>query len=74
VIEFYLGRRSPDEMLSAAVNPEQRCEAQFYLGEWHLLRGNSSKAKSALQAAADTCPKSSDAYQGAVADLGRLKP
>jgi tetratricopeptide (TPR) repeat protein len=73
VIDFYLGRSSPDEMLSAAARPDHLCQAQFYLGEWHLLRRNSSDAKSALQTAADICPKSSDAYQGAVAELTRLK-
>ena len=33
VVALYLGRRSAEEMLSAAVDDKQRCEAQFYLGE-----------------------------------------
>jgi tetratricopeptide (TPR) repeat protein len=32
VIEFYLGKRSAVEMLSATAKPDERCEAQFYLG------------------------------------------
>jgi len=43
--------------LSATTTPEQRCEAQFYLGKWQLLRNNGSDARSTLQAAVDTCPK-----------------
>jgi hypothetical protein len=73
VIDLYLGRRTAGEILSAASKPEERCEAQFYLGEWHLLRGKGADAKSALRSTVETCPKISDAYQGAVADLMRLE-
>ena len=38
VIELYLGRRSPAEVQSVASNPDEHCDAQFYTGEWHLLR------------------------------------
>ena len=31
-------------------------EARFYLGQWHLLRGDRVEAKMALQAAAEACP------------------
>ena len=33
VFELYLGRRDPEAALAAAQNPDQRCEAQFYVGE-----------------------------------------
>jgi lipoprotein NlpI len=71
VIEFYLGKRLAAEMLTAAAKPEERCEAQFYLGEWYLLHKNHVKAAGALRTAADTCPKNNE-YDGALAELKRL--
>ena len=69
VIELYLGRHSPADVLLA-----ERCEAQFYNGEWQLLRGNRAAAATALQAAADICPKNFSEYKGALAELKRLNP
>ncbi len=74
VVEFYLGTRSADQMLTAAATPEERCEAQYYLGEWHLLHRDRAKAMDALQAAADTCPKDFYEYGGAVAELALRDP
>jgi lipoprotein NlpI len=74
VIDFYLGRRSLEEMRAAAEKPGQKCEVEFYVGEWHLLRGNSAEARSAVKVATDICPKSLIEYVGAVAELKRLKP
>ena len=72
VVELYLGGRSPADVLSIASKPNERCEAQFYSGEWHLLRGNRAAAATALQAAADTCSNDFDEYAGALAELKRL--
>ena len=72
VIELCLGRRSLAEVLSLASKPAERCEAQFYTGEWYLLRGNRAAAATALQAAADICSKDLSEYQGALAELKRL--
>jgi tetratricopeptide (TPR) repeat protein len=72
VVELYLGRRSPAEILSVASQPEERCEAQFYTGEWHLLRGNRAAAATALQAAANFCSTDFSEYKGALAELKRL--
>ena len=72
VVEFYLGQRSAVEMSSAATKPEERCEAQFYLGEWHLLRGNRTQAVESLRTAVNTCPKTFYEYDGALAELKRL--
>jgi hypothetical protein len=69
-----LGRRSPEATLSATDRPEDRCEAQFYIGEWYLLRGEKEPATKALRAAADTCPRDFIEYSGAVAELKRLNP
>jgi lipoprotein NlpI len=72
VIELYLGRRSPAELLSTATKAEERCEAQFYNGEWHLLHGDRARAVVGLQAAAHICPKTFIEYFGALAELKRL--
>jgi tetratricopeptide (TPR) repeat protein len=74
VVEFYLGTRSADQLLAAAAKPEERCEAQYYLGEWHLLHRDRAKATDALRTAADTCPKDFYEYGGAVAELGTRNP
>ena len=73
LVELYLGRNSAEAAVAAAGKPEERCEAQFYIGEWHLVRGDHAPAAKALQAAADTCPKDFVEYRGAVEDLKRLK-
>jgi tetratricopeptide (TPR) repeat protein len=72
VVEFYLGMRTADGVAAAAAGDEERCEAQFYVGEWRLMRGDRAKAKEALEAAKATCPQSFYEYDGAVAELGRV--
>ena len=74
VIELYLGARSPDATLAVVAMPNEQCDAQFYIGQWHLLRSNRPEASMALQTAADICPKRSAEYSGAIAELERLKP
>jgi rhomboid protease GluP len=74
VIDFYLGRRSVEDMRAAGTSPAQRCEAEFYAGEWRLLHGDGRDARASLQAAARLCAKSSKEYVAATAELKRLKP
>jgi lipoprotein NlpI len=59
---------------AAATTPAQTCEAQFYVGEWKLLRGDKAGATAAWQAAADSCPRSFTERKGASAELKRLNP
>jgi lipoprotein NlpI len=68
-----MGERSLKSTVSAAGKPEERCELEFYVGEWQLTRGNKAEASKALQTAADTCPKDFVEYRGAVEELKRLK-
>jgi tetratricopeptide (TPR) repeat protein len=72
LIELYLGRRSPSDVLSAAGTPDTDCGAQFHSGEWHLLRGDHDAAAAALKAAVDICPKLRMEFTGALAELKRL--
>ena len=72
VAELLMDRRKPEPTLASAGNPVERCQAQFYVGEWHLLRKDRAAARRALQAVADSCPKSLAESQGAAAELRRL--
>ena len=69
VVELFLGRCSPEMTLKAASKPDDRCEAQFYIGEWHLLRGNRASARIALANASAACPKAFMEHRGALAEL-----
>jgi tetratricopeptide (TPR) repeat protein len=71
VIEMYLGQRLPAAALSAAHRPEDRCEAQFYIGEWYMFRGDRLAAGAAFRDATATCPKDFNEYAGALAELKR---
>jgi tetratricopeptide (TPR) repeat protein len=72
VVELFLGRRTAAATLATATSPDDRCEAQYYVGEWHLLRGDHSAALPALKSAAGTCPKGFNEYRLAQAELKRL--
>ena len=73
VAELYLGKRSSAATVDAALKPDERCEAQFYVGQWHVLKSNPAEAASALKIAVDTCPKTFIEYTSAIAELKRLK-
>jgi lipoprotein NlpI len=72
VIDFYLGRRSLDEMGAAAANANKQCDLAFFAGEWQLLHGNKAEARASLQVAVDTCPKTFVEFAGAISELRRL--
>jgi tetratricopeptide (TPR) repeat protein len=72
VIDFFLDRRTPADLLAAASKPDGQCEAQYYLGEWHLLRDERGASIEALRKAVDICPKNFSEFAGAVAELKRL--
>ena len=72
VVGLYLERLSTDTMLAAARTPDEAGEAQFYLGQWHLVHGDRSEAKKALQAATEACPPWFSEHAAAMAELQRL--
>jgi len=49
VIKLFLEQGTPEAMVAAADKPEERCEAQYYLGQWHLLRDARANAIEALR-------------------------
>jgi tetratricopeptide (TPR) repeat protein len=74
VIALFLGGQSAETTIAAARTPAHECEAQFYVGEWKLLRKDKAGAAAAWQVAVDRCPRSFIEYKGARAELQRLNP
>jgi lipoprotein NlpI len=74
LIDYWLGRRTLDEAQVAANTSEQKCEAAYYIAEWHLLHGRRAEAQAGLQQAAGVCSKTSVEYLGAIEELKRLRP
>jgi tetratricopeptide (TPR) repeat protein len=74
VAELYLGSRSAEATFDAVSDDDERCEAQFYIGQWHMLKHSVPDARKKLEIATGTCPKTSIEYEVAVAELKRLKP
>jgi lipoprotein NlpI len=72
VIDFYLGNMAALALLALASNSDERCEAQFYVAEWHLMRGEKEAAVDLFKAAKDGCRKTFIEYEGAVAALTKL--
>jgi lipoprotein NlpI len=79
VIELFLGETKPAKVLSQAADPDPKtnkgniCEADFFLGEWHILRNERQEARRLLNRARDECPRDSLQYESAIAELERLK-
>jgi lipoprotein NlpI len=72
VIELFLGRLTPEAVRTAAKDAANRCEAEFYVGQWHLLTGETKAAEAALSKAAETCPDDFIEHDAARAELKRL--
>ncbi|MCW5604820.1 MAG: tetratricopeptide repeat protein [Burkholderiales bacterium] len=76
---LYGGRTDLESVAAAAKDPdpvrqrEYRCEADFYIAHWHLIRDERPRALPLLQEVQRTCPKNILEYEGAVAELRRLK-
>jgi tetratricopeptide (TPR) repeat protein len=80
IIQLFLQQKNPAETRDAAGTPDEICEAQFYVAEWHQLQtGGASEmdqhraaAKNSLQAAANTCSHTFVEWVGAQIELERL--
>jgi tetratricopeptide (TPR) repeat protein len=73
LLELFLGGRTPDAVLSAAANPSQRCQAQFYVAQWRLARvEQQTEGLEALRILANSCPKELVEHKMAVGELKRL--
>jgi lipoprotein NlpI len=58
VASFYLGQMSVEQLDAAAADNDQKCEAHFYVGEWHLLKGDVASARKRFEQASAGCPPS----------------
>lgn len=72
VTELYRGKRSPQATIDAAETSDARCEAQFYVGQWHLTKGDTAQAKQMLETAASICPADFIEASAATAELKQL--
>jgi hypothetical protein len=50
----------------------QKCEADFYLAEWHIARGDTAAAKPLIVSALAGCPPNFIERLGAKAEAERL--
>jgi len=78
LLDFYRGKTAVDKVYSEAASKDaqiainQKCEADFYIGEWQLARKNTADAKSLLQQAVGECPHGFIEFSFAQAELKRL--
>ncbi len=56
VASFYLGQMSAADLDAAAADADQKCEANFYIGEWHVLAGDTASAAKRFEQALASCP------------------
>jgi hypothetical protein len=71
--ELYLGKGSLEATLKSAVRPVERCQAHFYIGQWHIVRSEYSAAEAALSVAVDICSRYSPEYFGALVDINHIR-
>jgi tetratricopeptide (TPR) repeat protein len=72
LIELHLSKITPTATLDAAAKPEERCVAQFHIGQWHILNNSPEEAEAALKVVAETCPVSAWERNAAVVELMRM--
>ena len=79
VIRHFLGELNAEQTFGAAFDTDpktklaQTCEANFYGGEFALLKKNKKEAQRLLKLAADDCPQSFVEWTAAIAELIPLK-
>jgi len=79
IVALYLGSTTPEAVQKAAVHQDatrhrdQRCEASFYIAQWHVLRGNRDAAATLLRDAVSICPSAFAEHEAAIAELRRLQ-
>ncbi len=74
VIQLYLGQSTPEDVLRAAGSDSgQKCEYNFYVGEYRVLRGERPQALVLFRGAADECPKDFIEYVPAVLEMKTLE-
>ena len=78
VIALYMGRTNVESVNIAANSEpsqrrEMRCEADFYVAQSYIIKGERPRAQLMLQEVLRTCPKNLLEYEGTIAELRRLQ-
>jgi lipoprotein NlpI len=73
IVTLYLGETGDDTVRTAARTADDRAEAEFYIGEWHLHARRRTEAIAALQVAAKSCPRWFMEHTAAVMELKRQR-
>ncbi len=79
ILRFFIGKASEDEVLAAAAQgdadtrPDRVCDANFFLGEWHLVKSETDRAGALLGEAAKTCRDELPSAHIARREMSRLK-
>ena len=78
LLDYYLGKATQDDVNKAALHGDakaqtgQKCEADFYVGEWLLLHPGGMAAKPLIADAASHCPDDFIELHAAKAELKRM--
>jgi Tfp pilus assembly protein PilF len=70
--EMFLGRLSPDAAFAAARNDVERCDGNFFIGQWHVLRHEREQAVERLKSVLERCGIGNPAWRAGEMDLKRL--
>ncbi|HTG00201.1 MAG TPA: M48 family metalloprotease [Nitrospirota bacterium] len=79
VVLLYLDKDSLDAAMTAISNSDskaqnkQMCEANFYIAEWHLIKGEKERGLPLFSKVVSNCPKNYLEYAVARTELERLK-
>lgn len=80
LIQYFLGHINEEALITASYDKEPKknnamqCEANFYVGEDHLIHKNLKHAFLDLKYAADICPKLFVEYGASLGELARMGP
>jgi lipoprotein NlpI len=73
IVALFLGKTGDDAVRAAAPTADDRAEAEFFIGEWHLHARRRDEAIAALQVAVRSCPRAFMEYTAAVMELKRQR-
>ena len=78
LLRLYLGNATRAQVAAAAsdadgdAREDQRCERDFFLGEYELLRGAEDMARKLFHDTTDACPATLSVHTGARSELNRI--
>lgn len=74
IVKLYLGKVTQQDVdVAASANTGDKCESDFYIGEWQIHLNDHSNALSSLHAAADKCPQNFIEREAAKAEIMRIR-